>query len=473
MPSPPPSLLDWLVDNEPSFRKSRLPSLYSDLSVQKRTNPEGYAANVQAWQAALTSAALAGQLPTEQLFILQTGDGLVAALASPQFGRPSGLGAVIDDSIREGKMIEAKDFDQAATSIYARSWIPSPWSVLRWGLRQAGLGGTGAGSYAAAAASGKLRNGSLVIVPALEDVGKRIESWWWQGKQQQRHLTDRIISREDFAKQLPSILHTTHPIPVQDIDTLLRYLSRDRHLLSYNANAIKFKASETPGAAAGPDPVTAEDSSIANLKQLISRLGAQCATLESTISTQQSRAATFVAQKNRTSALGALRSKKRAEQALERRTATLHQLEDVYHSIEQAVDQIAIVDALQSSATTLKALNNKVGSVDRVEDVLDQLKDQMAKTDEVSAVLQEPLRDDDAVVDIEVDDELEALEREEREREDSKRLAEDTAARLHEAGQVPQDTPGKDKITTDKDGDVAEELARSVEKMGALHLGDA
>ncbi|RMZ92458.1 hypothetical protein DV736_g255, partial [Chaetothyriales sp. CBS 134916] len=420
-----PSLLDWLVDNEPSFRKSRLPSLYSDLNVQKQTNPEGYAANVQAWQSALTRAALAEQLPTEQLFILQTSDALVTALASSQYGRPSGLGAVIDDSIREGKMIDIRNFTEAEKS--------------------------------------KLRSGSLVLVPALEDIGKRIESWW-QGKPHSSNgLADRIISREEFAKQLPSILQASHALAPQDIDTLLCYLSRDRQLLSHNANAIKFKA---PSATTiQPDPVTAEDSSIANLKQLISSLSAQCATLESTISTQQSRAASFVSQKNKTSALGALRSKKRAEEALAQRTATLQQLEDVYHSIEQAADHISIVETLQSSATTLKALNKKVGSVDRVEDIIYELRQQIGKADEVSVVLQEPLREDDVVGEVEIDDELAAMEREEQVGQD-KRLADETERRLHAAGQVPQ-------ILPDKTNDAVEsELAKRVEKMDAPHLAD-
>merc|ERR1711939_1163761 len=127
-----PSLLDWLVENEPSFRRTRLPSLYSDLTVQRSTNPEGYSANVTAWTSALTRASLAGQLPLEQRLILQTSDDLINALASPQYGWPSGLGCVLDDAVRTGKMVDLDDFLTSEKSIYSRSWIPSPWSILRW-----------------------------------------------------------------------------------------------------------------------------------------------------------------------------------------------------------------------------------------------------------------------------------------------------------------------------------------------------
>ena len=422
--------------------------------MQKNTNPEGYAANLQAWQTALTRAALAAQLPTEQLFILQTSDDLLSALASPQYGRPSGLGAVIDDCVRQGKIIDLKDFAEAENSIYSRTWVPSPWAILRWSLRQAGL--MNSGSYDM---SGRLRNGSLVLVPALEDIAKQITSW--QGKQNQA-LTDRIISREAFARELSSILKTPRAISVKDLDLLLQYLSRDRQLLSYNATTIKLNASSQ----STPDPVTPEDVSIASLKQVISSLTTQVASLEATVATQQSRAASYVAQKNKISALAALRSKKRAEQALQQRTATLQQLEDVYTSIEQAADQITIVETLQSSAATLKALNKKVGDVDKVEDVIDELREQMGKTEEVGNVLQEPLKDD-VVGEVEVDEEFEVMEREEREREE-KMKEDEMRRRLEEAGKVPDTVVEKGK----KDNDIEEELSKSVEKMERLKIGD-
>ncbi|KIV87860.1 hypothetical protein PV11_03378 [Exophiala sideris] len=455
-------LLDWLVENEPSFRKTRLPSLYSDLTVQKSTNPEGYAANVTAWASALTRASLAGQLPLEQRLILQTSDDLLSALASAQYGRPSGLGSVLDDCMRQGKMVDLHDFLASEKSIYSRSWIPSPWAVLRWSLRQVGIVGTG--SYEV---NGYLRKGSLVLVPALEEVLKHVQRLRDRSAQ---GLTDRIMSRETFLKELNDLIQST--LSDQDVAVLLRYLSRDKQALTYDEATIKFKSPTSTT----PEPITHEDRSIATLKTLISNLTLQIANLNTRIATLQARAQTSVKTGNKTSALSALRSKKLAEQSLTSRTDTLHQLEQVYAKLEAAADQVEIIAAMQASAGALKTLNNKVGGVERVEDVLDTLREEMGKTDEVSGVIAEPL-DSNAVLDEgEVDDELESMEREERnkregldraekERKDAQE-AEATRRRLADLDAVGQEVRSKEQTANP----VEQELSRSVEKMQKLDL---
>ncbi|KAI1620114.1 Snf7-domain-containing protein [Exophiala viscosa] len=455
-------LLEWLVENEPSFRKTRLPSLYSDLTVQKSTNPEGYAANVTAWASALTRASLAGQLPLEQRLILQASDDLLNALASAQYGRPSGLGSVLDDCVRQGKMVDLHDFLASEKSIYTRSWIPSPWAVLRWSLRQVGIVGTG--SYEV---NGHLKKGSLVLVPALEEVWKHVQRLRDRSAQ---GLTDRIMSRETFLKELNDLIRGT--LSDQDVTVLLRYLSRDKHALSYDDATIKFKAP----ASTTPEPITHEDRSIANLKSLISNLTLQIANLNTRIATLQSTAQTLVKNGNKASALSALRSKKLAEQSLASRTGTLHQLEQVYAKLEAAADQVEIVAAMQASAGALKTLNHKVGGVERVEDVLDTLREEMGKTDEVSGVIAEPL-DNTAVLDEgEVDEELESMEREERSKREALERAEKERRDAQEAEATRRRLADLEGIETEarskeQAADPVEQgLSRSIEKMQKLHL---
>ena len=40
-------------------------------------------------------------------------------------------------------LIQLKEFLDAKQSVYAKSWIPTPWQVLSWGLRQLGVIGDG------------------------------------------------------------------------------------------------------------------------------------------------------------------------------------------------------------------------------------------------------------------------------------------------------------------------------------------
>lgn len=79
--------------------RNRLPSLYSDFSIQKDTNPDGYAVNVAAWQRALTNAALAGHVASgsgqkKDFLSLTTNENLLRNLEIPEWGRPVALASV-------------------------------------------------------------------------------------------------------------------------------------------------------------------------------------------------------------------------------------------------------------------------------------------------------------------------------------------------------------------------------------------
>lgn len=317
-------------------------------------------------------------------------------------------------------MVDLKDFMASDRSIYSKSWIPSPWAVLKWGLSQVGVGVPA--SYDLS--GGRLRSGNLVVVAALEDRWKQVQQTREKGPQ---GLTDRILSREAFIQEVNAT--TQQQLSEQDVAVFLRYLSRDKQVLSYDDSTVKFKAPNTNTQQI--EPITQEDHHIASLKLLIANLTSQITTLHSRISNLQLTAQEAVKQHNKATALSALRSKKLAERNLSSRSATLHQLEEVYTKIEAAVDQVQVVRAMEASAGVLKSLNHQVGGVERVADVLDQLTEEMAKVDEVTGVLTEPLDAKTVLDEGEVDDEFELLEREERDKV-QKAEAEETRRRLAE-----------------------------------------
>lgn len=96
--------------------RNRLPSLYSDFALQKKTNPDGYAVNVAAWEQALNHAAKRGYTSSRGVrvrsgssasqknaapsrkktdhLILRTDESLLRDLELPELGRPVALGAV-------------------------------------------------------------------------------------------------------------------------------------------------------------------------------------------------------------------------------------------------------------------------------------------------------------------------------------------------------------------------------------------
>ena len=79
--------------------RARLPSLYSDFSLQRYTNPDGYAANIVAWEVTLIKAVGEGLIPAgpdgPDLLCLRTGEDLLQSLETREWGRPLALGTVI------------------------------------------------------------------------------------------------------------------------------------------------------------------------------------------------------------------------------------------------------------------------------------------------------------------------------------------------------------------------------------------
>jgi len=145
--------------------RSRLASLYSDFHSQLNTNPDGYNANISAWKKAFADAARAGVMPTKSstrdLLNIHTGAELARTLQHPQYGTPICLTAIFHDAVTKKEMIPLQDFLSAQTSIYKGSWVPSPFGVLKWGLRQVGiLGQPGFGD--------KLGEGDFVVIGNLE-----------------------------------------------------------------------------------------------------------------------------------------------------------------------------------------------------------------------------------------------------------------------------------------------------------------
>lgn len=113
--------------------------MYSDFQYQRNSNPDGYAANSEAWLGALTAAAKAGKLPGQSnSFTIPTGEQLVHALQTPQYGRPLALQAVLEDAVKQGQMVPVADFISAQSSIYEKSWSISPWQLVDWALTKVG-----------------------------------------------------------------------------------------------------------------------------------------------------------------------------------------------------------------------------------------------------------------------------------------------------------------------------------------------
>lgn len=224
---------------------------------------------------------------------------------------------------------------------------------------------------------------------------------------------------------------------------------------------IKFKSSGEPA------QITQQDATIASIKTLVSAISKQVSSLEGKIEELTASAKTALTNKNRISALSAVRSKKIVEHNLQQRLNTLVQLEEVYSKIEQAAGQVELMQVMESSASVLRGLHTQIGGVERVEDVIDNLREEMTKVDEVGSVLNEtaPVIDE-----AEIDDELEALEKSDREME-QKEEAEETRRKLAELDSLKQGSADRDR-QAEAVKDVDFQLAESIGKLSDLSVAD-
>ncbi|KAI7284754.1 hypothetical protein KC345_g2105 [Hortaea werneckii] len=454
-------LLEFLRTHEEAFRsRARLASLYSDFRNQRQTNPDGYHANASAWMRALTAAANAGLIPSSSAssqhdhFVLQTGEELARALQTQELGRPLALGSVIDEAVRKKELIPVKDFLEAKESIYAKHWLPTPWQVMSWGLRQLGvIGGD--------SSEDKLVRGEFVIMDNLEATAKAALDH--VSKTASSH-TARIFSRDLLASTLCSALDVSS-LSQRDTSVLLMHLARDQAAIAYDpaTGTVKFHA---PGEMK-PASIEQEDITIASLRTLISGLEPQIQQLIQRVSELDAKAREAVAKKQNAAAKVALRQKKMAETKLQSRTATLTQVEEVYAKIEQAADQVEIVRVMEASSTTLRSLNQKTGGVEKVQDVMENLRESMQDTEEISGAISEVGAGQ--IDEGEVDDELEALEKAEREKVEEAERKEREAREEKEAEETRKklaELEGLKKPDEVSSPQEAEEVKKRLEAVG-------
>ncbi|KAL2137240.1 hypothetical protein VTI74DRAFT_6451 [Chaetomium olivicolor] len=447
------TLLEYLVENEPAFRKARLPALYSDFQTRRTLNPEGYQANVSAWRKALahivrSGLAPAGRASAPNLFVLHSDEQLLRALESKQYGRPLALGAVVREALAAKDLIPLREFLDAKESIYHRPW--SVWNLASWTMKQLGVSDM--------LKRDTLPPGQFVVVSNVEEAGQTFGSLSACTSPSQTRF-DRCFTKSHFYRAFNDQLIAGARLSETDMDILLRFLSRDKPAILYDGATIKIKS---PGGEA-ESVLTPEDASIAQLKELLASLAHQTSLLSARIDHLNAQAKQAVGNSNRLAALAALRSKKLAEQTLERRFATLNQLEEVAAKIEQASDNVQLVRVMEASGDALQSLTAQAGGVERVEEVVGRLREQMADADEVGRILADAAGAE-VVDEAEVDEELEKMEGEERrkaeeverkEREErERREAEEVARRLERVGEVPVGEPVQEKGEKEKEKDL-------------------
>lgn len=98
----------------------------------------------------------------------------------------------------------------------------------------------------------------------------------------------------------------------------------------------------------------------------------------------------------------------------------------MYAKIEQAADQVTLVRVMEGSTGVLRSLQKEMGGVEKVEDVVEDLREEKTKVDDVGAALNEANASEAVVAgDEELDEELEAMEKQQRQEQERERKEKD------------------------------------------------
>ena len=145
------------------------------------------------------------------------------------------------------------------------------------------------------------------------------------------------------------------------------------------------------------------------------------------------------------------------------RHATLSQVEELYAKIEQAADQVTLVRVMEGSTGVLRDLQKQAGGIEKVEDVVEGLREEMTKVDEVGAVLNEAGTTAALADEEELDEELKAMEKQQKEEKEHEEQARKEEWGRHEFEET--------KCKEDERADQEEELEKRATRFALVSQG--
>ncbi|KAH8995358.1 hypothetical protein EDB92DRAFT_198022 [Lactarius akahatsu] len=368
-----PSTLSSLLSYD-GLSKSRIQSLYSDISRQKHSNPTAYSSNITWWRSTLEALVSLGYQPnTTDTLILHADQSLLESLRYGGAGKPLCLGTVITELVNSRTAVPLQQFLSASQSIYDSGWLPYRVAAfvvgkpLWWALRQLNVLGSDDESETE---RWKHSKGDYVLIGVLEHAADSVLA---SQRARDVSLADTLYSFDSFratfaASALPGVT-----LSDKDLRVLLKFLERDRRAIVTEREVIKFV-----GTGFSTPEITAVDHGALELKSAVANLTAQIDSITTTIDSHKAKAANAIRQQHKSLALSYLRSRKQLEEVLTQRLGSLEILQSTLLRVEAAAEDIQgtalpfshcrrfvlltphrrlqIVKAYESSTATLRTL---------------------------------------------------------------------------------------------------------------------
>ncbi|GAA5829656.1 hypothetical protein JCM11251_000237 [Rhodosporidiobolus azoricus] len=466
MATPPqkPDRLRQHLASIPEYNTARVQFYYSSLPPKKQSNPTGYSSALNWWRKTLTELVEKGLFAEDKL-VLTVDEDLREKLRWDKVGRPSSLGVIVAELAQTTDLVPLPTYlsspqppssaGESSFSVVSLLARPFWWGVSKvWGSgeEKVELG------ERADENEWKKRQGCWVVPDLVE---RAAASLLPQLPSLHTDALSRLYTLTSFQAKLGPLCLPSVTLSERDCRVLVTYL-RAKGECAFDGEVIKFSA---PHSTAAPPSITPSDRSTLSLLSTLSSLSSYISSLESRISTEQSLIQKYAVgeAKNVPLAKSHLRARKRLEKLLEERVGARDKVQEVVWAIERAAGDEETLTALSLGTSTLRQiLSSPTLQLSNIEATTSALDSALVDAQEINGVVDSvnaPLLGE---VEGEVEEELEALIKEEREREDRKK-EEEAVKKLQLVGEAPKGEVQE----MEKEEQGEEKVAKKAEKLVA------
>lgn len=375
---------------------SRLGSLYKDFRNMEDLNPEGYQANIDTWKTFLTQTYF-----KEDSVVFKCGSSFLYDLSVLPYGPPKSIDVVLDSLITDGYLIPLEDFikgdadiliqDEGNTSNGGKSgfwnyiqWFSSKLSFTKKSITRDDKIKSNETSY--------LKELQFVIIPHLR---KKYDSIYGVIRrnifEEAVTITSIVYGKEEFIER-SGIQREISQGNQEEIDIMLFYMDRYKNIIKHNNYIVKITDPSVLGNILknlGQD-ITTNDERIVNLKNGIYNMEKQITKLRLELNQIRVKEDTL---KDKDIVLSE-RAANRIKQTRQLTGKYLNQLIDGLTNLQKVKNHLdmcgnnqLVVDTLNDSNEVIKNINNYVGSVEKVEDLLNSISEESMKTEEINEAL--------------------------------------------------------------------------------------
>ncbi|ODV84079.1 hypothetical protein CANARDRAFT_9072 [[Candida] arabinofermentans NRRL YB-2248] len=403
--------IQLLILENPSFKPSRLESLYSDFNHLKETNYEGYEANLRIWTGFLIDL----RYHHDELFqdrLCFDGNKLIAQLTLHARNLvPKGLDKVLDHMTNVEKVI-------VPYSTFVKRPIKEPKKGLIGSLISSVIGKPA--SMLEGIVSGDVNSGNLPKDEKYIFIEKLVEYSEMLRKYLECENHSPIMSQHLFEIiQEPKSAFNVK-LTEFDFDCCLKYLSRDSGAIELSqvdktesSKLIVLKKKSLKG---DIELSKGQLDSIAELKYTIYKLSKYNDETADRIQDIDTRVRKLLKDNHTISAKSQLKVKKMLEAKLLKSSQNQENLELLLANIEETNSNLLTVKILESNANVLQDLNSEVHHIDEVNN---QFESALLRSKELSESLGQKI-----TVDKDIEDELKLLLEESKASDDKEGLVE-------------------------------------------------